>query len=75
MCLSKLPFHAISCELRTNADSPNNYVRNVRIMLQPFMKGDREEPDSRLNDPIINMNETKRNPVLNDICLGDKLIR
>ena len=54
MCLSKLPFHAKSCELRTNADSPNNYVRNVLIMLQPYMKCDREEPDSKLNELIIN---------------------
>ena len=39
------------------------------------MKCDREEPDSKLNELIINMNETKRNPGLKDICLGDKLIR
>ncbi|XP_078312171.1 uncharacterized protein LOC111134313 isoform X1 [Crassostrea virginica] len=72
----QLWLHAKSCELRNNAlDSPNNYVRNGRIMLQPFMKCDREEPDSKLNELIINMKETKRNPGLKDICLGDKLIR
>lgn len=44
-------------------------------MLQPFMKCDREEPDCRLNELIINMKETKRNPGLKDLCLSDKLIR
>lgn len=73
----QLWLHAKSCELRTDTlDSPKNYIRNGRIMLQPFLhKCDRDEPDSRLNELIMNMKETKKNPGLKDICLCDKLIR
>lgn len=69
--------HTKSCELRTEAvDSPANYVRNGRIMLQPFMKH-REEPDCRpdLDELIGNMKETKKNPGLKDTCFSDKLLR
>lgn len=68
--------HAKSCYYRPGSvDTDNNYVRNGRIMLAPFMQVRPEHEIEALDMVIMKMKETTQNPGLKNICCDDQLIR
>ena len=51
----------------------NNYLRNSRMLISPFISLDSDDDD--IENLILQMRETAQNPGLRNICMQDILIK